>query len=242
MQHTETLAPANTNLLRPRQVDDAKHEIKSLEEQLRSPHIEDKGEVNTKLRRVRKSFEQQAPRPAENPAEEDRMVKRSRQLLTEILEGMPSQEEMRKAPPGAVDKHIRWEKANKAKIVEWKNLQLRLTAGSGDNEVANLERFRPRESSLSMDNAVIPGKQYHLPPHDAGLPVTFTSEQLTFLRAHDPELADMIGSLTNRQRAEVKEAINGIGLANKPKRTISPEHKQKMLEGARRAREAKKQS
>jgi hypothetical protein len=36
---------------------------------------------------------------------------------------MPSQEEMRKAPPGAVDKHMGWEKRNKPKIAEWKNLR-----------------------------------------------------------------------------------------------------------------------
>ena len=34
---------------------------------------------------------------------------RGTELLNTILVGMPSQEEMRKAPPGAVDKHMKWE-------------------------------------------------------------------------------------------------------------------------------------
>ena len=129
-------------LLRPHQVQEAKDEIKSAEEKLKSPHIEDKGEVAKQLRRMSKAFAEQAPQAPINGEEEGRMVARSKSLLSDILVGMPSQEEMRKAPPGAVDKHMKWEKANKLKILEWKNLQLRLTHGE-ESEAAVLERHRP---------------------------------------------------------------------------------------------------
>ncbi len=193
-------------VLRPNQVEDAKNEIKAAEAKLQSPHIEDKGEVAKQLRRLKKSFEDQAPRPAENPDEEGRMVARVRQLENEILVGMPSQEEMRKAPPGAVDKHMKWEKRNKLKILEWKNLKLRLTHGE-ESEAANLEMHRPVGSSLNMDNAHIPGKMMFMPAYDAGLPVTFTDEQLAYLRAANPELAGMLATLNRDQRAEVKEVV-----------------------------------
>ena len=79
-------------LLRPRQVEETKAEIKSMEEKLKSPHTEDKGEVMKQLRRVRQSFEQQVPRGPANGEEEGRMVARSRELLSEIVPAVCSQE------------------------------------------------------------------------------------------------------------------------------------------------------
>ena len=238
MTTAQQLVPNDRSLLAPRQVEDYKGEIASLEEQLKSPHIEDKAEVRTKLIRMRRSFEQQVPHAPENAVVEDQLVKRGRQLLSEIVQGMPSQEEMRKAPPGAVDKHRAWEARNKARIVEWKNIQRRLFAGSGDNERANLERYRPKDSTLSMDNAYIPGKQYHLPPEGAGMPVTFSDEQLSVLRGIDPEIAEMVGSMNNRQRAEVKDAIGGIGLADKP---VLTQDKQAASEAGKRGMAKKRE-
>ena len=240
-------------LLRPHQVEEAASEIKTMEAQLQNPGIEDKAEVHKRLNRVRKSIEAQTPRTPVDGAEEGRMVNRSNQLLAEILPGMCSMEEMRKAPPGAVDKHQKWEKRNKLKILEWKNLQLRLNPG--ESEVANLERHRPTASTLLMDNAFIQGKQFYIPA-GVGSTVTFNDEQMAFLRAMNPEIAGMIGTLTNDQRSQVKQAITGegIGLTPSPasvagkkgaglakaRRVLSAEHKRAMLEGAAKARAAKK--
>jgi hypothetical protein len=206
-------------LLRPHQVEEAKSEIKACEEKLRSPHIEDKGEAAKQLRRLSAQYEQQVPRPPETTDEEGRMVARSRALLSKILVGMPSQEEMRKAPPGAVDKHMSWEKRNKAAIVEWKNLQLRLTHAK-EPEAANLERHRPTSSSLSMDNAHIPGKDFHLPPTMSGLPAAFSDEQLAILELISPGLREQLATLNNADRRTVKDLVEaakgeGIGLAAK---------------------------
>ncbi len=200
-----------TPLLRPEQVSTQRDEIEALESKLQNKHIEDKAEVARQLRRVRKDFETQVPRPPENPVEEDRMVRRARQLLSEITEGMPSQEEMRKSPPGAVEKHREWESRNKPKIMEWKHIMLRVTAGSNDRDAANLEKHRPRTSTLSMDNAQIQGKQIFLPENPDGRGVTFSDAQLALLKSLDPEMAARIGSLSNSQRARVKEIV-GIGL------------------------------
>ena len=237
-------------LLRPHQVEEAASEIKTMEAQLQNPGIEDKAEVHKRLNRVRKSIEAQTPRTPVDGAEEGRMVNRSNQLLAEILPGMCSMEEMRKAPPGAVDKHSKWEKRNKLKILEWKNLQLRLKPG--ESEVANLERHRPTASTLLMDNAFIPGKQFYFGPAGAGLPVAFNAEQIAYLKGLGLE----VGLMDNDQRSQVKQAITGegIGLTPSPasvagskgagrakaKRVLSAEHKRAMLEGAAKARAAKK--
>lgn len=192
-------------LLRPDQVQSAKDEIASLEAKLSNPLIEDKAMVRRQLNNARRLTELQTPRPPQDSAEEGRMVARSRQLIGEILQGMPSQEEMRKAPPGAVDKHMRWEKANKPKILEWKNLQLRLKPGERD--AANLERHRPTGSTLNMDGAQIQGKNFFMPA-TTGPAVVFSDEQLAYLKAMGFEPALM----SNGERQVVKNHISGIGI------------------------------
>lgn len=238
-------------LLRPDQVTNARDEIKSLEAKLTNKHIEDKAEVARQLRRARQDFESQTPRAPEGD-EEGRMVKRSKELLAEILVGMPSQEEMRKAPPGAVNKHLAWEQRNKARIQEWKHINLRLTAGSNDRDAANLEKHRPTGSTLNMDNAQIPGKQFFM-PETTSPAVVFSDEQIALLKALDPGLAERLSTLTNNQRAQVKEIV-GIGLEapsaavtaghlgaerKKAKRVLSEEQKAKMQAG-RKAKKAAK--
>lgn len=153
------------NLLRPNQVVELEGEKKRLEAQLTHPDS-DKGAVQGQLRRLRIQLDKQTPRELQGK-EKDSIVAEQKQLLDSILEGMPSREEMRKAPPGAVDKHMKWEKRNKEAIIRWKNNELRLNAGSEDVEIANLEKYRPTASTLNMHNAFIPGTQYFMPPNGA---------------------------------------------------------------------------
>lgn len=233
-------------LYRPDQLQSAKEEVKSLEAKLSNPLIQDKGEVGKQLRRARHVLELQTPIPPVDGAEEGRMVARSKSLLNDILQGMPSHEEMRKSPPGAIDKHRSWESRNKKKILEWKNLQLRLTSGTGDREVANLERHRPKTSSLNMDSAFIQGKNFFM-PDTQGPAVTFNDAQLGLLRQLSPQLADAIALMSNEDRSKVKDTISGIGLADpeasaegkrgadkrteRKKRTLSPAHKAALAAG-----------
>jgi len=151
-----------TNLLRPNQREEMQSEKKVLENKMKNPYIHDKGAVNTQLRKLSNQLETQVPKPY-NPNEVDSMVKKEKDLREKILNGMPSQEEMRKSPPGAVGKHMAWEKRNKGKLLAWKETRLRLEPESTDPDIANFERYRPVTNSLNMDNAHIPGKQYYLP-------------------------------------------------------------------------------
>lgn len=227
-------------LLRPKQVEDLKSEIASAEAKMGDKNIQDKGEARKQWMRLKKNLDDQAPRPPQSGKEEGDLVKREKSLLDEILEGMPSQEEMRKAPPGAVDKHVGWERRNKPKILEWKNIRLRLRPGEA--EAANLERYRPRDSTLNMDNAYVQGKSINI-PEAVGVTVTFNETELQQIKAKAPEIADMLGLMTNEQRAKAKEMLKDRGVfgkIEKAKRSMSPEHKAKLIEGARRARESRK--
>lgn len=210
MEPSPSLAPNNRIYLGPDQVEQAREEIKALEAKLLSPHIQDKGAARSQLIRVRQQTESQAPKPPENAVEEGRLVERERILRAEIVESMCSQEEMRKSPPGAVDKFNKGENspAVKRKIVEWKNIRLRIMPG--EREAANIERFRPVSSSLNMDNAVIPGRQFYMPPGDLTVAVVFSDDELAKLRQLKPSLADGVGAMSNDQRALVKELLESF--------------------------------
>jgi len=201
----ETQAFDTKPLLRPAQLDEMRNQVKIAEAKLTNPAIQDKGEARKQLLRARATLESQTPRPPVDTTEEGRMAAREKQLRDEVLAGMPSQEEMRKAPPGAVDKHMGWEKRNKAKILEWKNLRLRLMPG--EREAANLERYRPVASSLSMDNAVVQGKAIYI-PENVGSTVTFSDEEIAHLKDLKPGLAETVALMTNDQRQVVKEMLN----------------------------------
>jgi hypothetical protein len=233
---TKTVPP----LLRKDQVEDMQDELRAAEQKIRSPNfLGDKSAVAEQLNSLRHQLERQAPKPYGSD-EIDAALKREAELRGQWTQGMLSQEEMRKCPPGAVDRHRSWEKKNMARIEEWQNIQRRLNADNEDRESASIEMFRPTQSTMNMHNALIPGKQFYLGPADAGLPVTFSNDQLAVLRTLNPQLADMLGSLSNVDRAKVKDTIGGIGLSAEPKkakRTLSPEHKAAMLAG-RKAKKA----
>ncbi len=193
------------NLLRPHQVAEMSDEKKNLEKAIASPHVREKGEAVQALRRISKQLETQTP-TSFNGKELDNAVRREAQLREELLAGMPSQEEMRKSPPGAVGKHMEWEKRNKAKLQEWKNLKLRINVGTSDPDIANFERFRPKNSTLNMDNAVVSGTQYFM-PETTSPTTTFNDDELATLRELAPELAAKVAMLSNAQRAEVKAIV-----------------------------------
>lgn len=201
----------HVSYLRPDQIIEIENEIKVCQGKLTSPYIQDKGEVNEQLRRMKGQLETQAPKPyREN--EIDAAVKRERVLRKDWQTGMLSQEEMRKCPAGAPDAHRAWEKAKKRAIFEWQNIMRRLNVGTDDTEVCSIERFRPVASTMGMHDALIPGKIMVLPPEGAGPTVTFSAEQIAVLKELAPEVAGKLATLGNDERAHVKEALGGIGL------------------------------
>jgi len=151
------------HLLRPNQREEMQADKRGLENSLKSPNLQDRSTATRQLRVLNKQLEEQSPK-AFSEDEIDGKVKREKQLKKDILEGMPSQEEMRKSPPGAVGKHQSWEKRTKQKMLEWKNIMLRLNHDSSDPDIANFEKHRPVSSTMNMDNARIPGQQFFMSP------------------------------------------------------------------------------
>lgn len=219
---SEVFQESTNSLFRPHQVEQSKDEIKRLENTLNAPphvaaQIQDRGEMTRQLRSLRRNLDQQAPKPYEI-SEKDSAVARSEQLKAEILQGMPTQAEMRRNPAGAVDKHRKWEKRNKPKILEWKNIQLRRHAGGDLDElpdskdVANFERYRPADASheLNMHAEQIPGRMQFGPAPGTGPATVFSSEETDALKAIDPEIASQLVVMNNEQRASVKAFMQNV--------------------------------
>jgi hypothetical protein len=203
-------------LLRPAQVERTVEERETLKKQLQNPAIEDKGPVMTQLRNLEKTFAMQAPKAFQG-WEIDAAVKEEKALREKMLDGMPSHEEMRKNPPGAVDKHMAWEKKNKPLLERWKNIKLRLNVGNPAEDIANFEMYRPRQSTLNMDNAQISGSMTFLPPEGAGSAVTFSSAQIELLKQLAPEMANKLALLNKEQRAQIKAILNDAKPAEETK-------------------------
>ena len=209
-QETPKPIPAVPNLLRPQQVLDNQDEAKRIEYTLKQPNIQDPGLATRQLRNIRESLERFTPRPYD-AASVDEAARQEETLRAEIVDGMCTQEEMRRCPPGAVDKHRKWEAKNKAKILAWKHLVLRLNAGTDDRDVANIEKLRPKGGSMNMDNAVVPVQTtYQLPPAGAAPPTVFNEQEVQAVAGLDLELAGQLALLDNDQRAKVKDIIRDL--------------------------------
>lgn len=154
------------NYLRYNQRQDLCEERDRIQDALSDPNakLQDRPSANREVRRINEMLETQTP-PELKGDELDRAVKRERELREELIAAMPSAEQMRKKPDGAVEIHRAFERAYKPKILEWKNLRLTIHRDDPNQDVANLELYRPhtKPTQLSMASAEIPGKLFSLP-------------------------------------------------------------------------------
>lgn len=167
-------------LLRPRQAADLTEEVRRIDNMLKLPASQLVGVDIPAAIRQRNNMQAQLDElsPGAIPSSERDEARRAElELREQISQGMPTAQEMRRNPPGAVDKHRAWEKRSKRKILEWKNLRLRMhqtgmlgAVPADATDIANVETFRPVHSSheLSMDGAQIPAeRETYLPPRIA---------------------------------------------------------------------------
>lgn len=235
-------------LLKPQQVADTKQEILNLKHQLTEPGLQDPGFVRKQVVALEGTLATRTPQPFSS-SEIDAASKREVELRTVMVEdGMPTSAELRRNPPGSVQKLLGWEKRNKPRLSEWRYLRKRLAAGSGDNNVASLEPFRPKGGSheLAMDGAQIPGKQFSRSAVTPTPGAVMTEAEAEKLQEVDPDLRGMIGTLDGEQRVKVLELVRRLLNAEEApkapagKRKLSPEHKAKMAAGRLKAAEARK--
>jgi hypothetical protein len=248
------------NVLHPRQVSELTEEKRRLERVFEAPsyvraQLQDGGaNIAKQIREVDRVLAQ-SPRPYGNE-DIDAAHRAEAELRANWLEGMPTQAEMRRNPPGAVDRHRRWEKAKKNAVLKWKQVRRRLHATgvsvdrlSDESDISNIEMYRPAggPQELSMDNAQIPVQRtVHLPPVGAGPTAVMSDEDGELLGRLDPELRESMAVLDNDARARVLEYVRSIkdgvppAADAAPKKrgrkkgsTLSPEARQRSAERLR---------
>jgi len=166
---TERAPRKQRRLFRPHEAAQVAEDKRSCERAMRDTNVLDKPAVHRALKRLGKMEEEHSV-PQLTPQQKDQAKKRILELEGKMKNGMLSHEEMRRNPPGAVDQNIWWEKQNKRRVNEWKNLQLALNAGIPDDQardLVNVERLRPRVSHLNMAGAQIPATTAFSFPSDA---------------------------------------------------------------------------
>lgn len=156
--------PTDKVLLRPHQMINYQKELQECDVDLKNPRIQDRGNLRKRKRLLQKQYDDQAPRPITDPLVRDKVARRIKGLEDQIRIGMPTEEEMRKATNHTVEQHRRWERANKSKILEWRNLSRQLHTDQSDPDtwdrsLGDTERLRPHSVGQSryVSDALIPG-------------------------------------------------------------------------------------
>ena len=103
----------------------------------------DRAQINRQIAHVDAQIREHTPSRISGPSK-DRLASESKELAEKIKQGMPTRDEMMKPShnPGAIDKHIRWEKANAANIAQYKMIQRQLNPG--DRSAGSVENLRSR--------------------------------------------------------------------------------------------------
>ena len=108
------------------------------------------------IRAMEDDLEENSPPVLSGPTR-DALLVRQRELREKIKDGMLTHEEMRRNPPGAVDRHRKWEAQNTDRILEYKNVCRALEPDSDAKDLASVEVFRPSRPFQYNSNAQIAG-------------------------------------------------------------------------------------
>lgn len=149
------------NYLRWTQREETKDEIGKLQTVLEDPiarkAITDIGRVTRRIAGLRRDLKTQSPAPL-TASQRDKANKLNRLCREHFTQGMPTDEQMRRKPPGAVDHHRAWDEASKSSVLYWKATQILLHPESKDVDLCNIERFRPSPHTRNLDvDGQIPG-------------------------------------------------------------------------------------
>ena len=152
---------AGVPYLRKNQLERMESEEKRLVSSLNDPGVRDKEDAARSLQRLRHQRDRQTA-PAMTPLEKDKVVRLEQELLADLKVAVPSDQEMRHMPSGAVERHIDWEDRiqgplkmkNRRKIHVWKNLRVLLGLSP------NFEPHRPQTSKLNLEDSFIPTRNF----------------------------------------------------------------------------------
>lgn len=197
-------------------------EKKMHEEQLKNPFVQDKGPALRSIQNIDRLLRDQAPEPTVPGSVRDALKAERDRLREKIRQGMPTKEQMRRCGPNDVYEHMNWERVNKPDILRYKNVCRQLEPDNPNNDLANIEAFRPemgtaRTSGLQTDAIVSGHMGYQSHAAQENWPL-------------DPPANTALEQTKRAQPA-----------AKKMRRALTEAEKQAKRENLARAREAKRQ-
>lgn len=206
--------------LRPDEVDTLEHEIQGIDAQLQGPdfirqRIQDIRGQTQRARQLKGQLESQRPQPY-HETRVDSAVKREVELRETIKQGMPTSREQRHNPAGNVDKHMGWEKRNKANIREWKNIRRRLVEGGqldDGRDVANVESLRPAAGHAqegNLDNCAVPRKVISMPSAGPAVTNGVSDEEYERVKAEARALQAEIDQLKAKKAPGAKDRLPSV--------------------------------
>ena len=143
----------DVNYLRFEQREEHRQDIDEVESVLNDPARRKQVQNPSKLRQQtdlrKRNLERQTP-PKLTGSQQDKLARLERVALSAFTENMPTREDMRHRPPGVVDHHEAWEKANKRTVILWKRTRLLLNPESRERDLCNIEIHRPSSTTRSL--------------------------------------------------------------------------------------------
>lgn len=143
----------DVNYMRFEQRDEHERDIAEVESVLSDParrkQVQNPGRLVQQTAQRKRNLLLQTPPPL-TPSQRTKIDRLEKLAQAAFTDGMPTQEEMRHRPPGAVDHHMSWERDNKRAIVIWKRCRLLNNPQSRERDLCNIERFRPSVQTRSF--------------------------------------------------------------------------------------------
>ena len=199
------------------QIEEMAQEKQRLDSMMKAPphisnQVQDRAQVYTTLKKIDKSLASDTATPYTGE-QLDKAVAREKELREKFTAKMPTAAEMRRNPPGAVDKQLAFEEQCGKDVAEWKNIRRRLYVSGvlpsnvSERSMSNIELFRPVGGSgeLPMDGAQIPQTKtfYGL----GGRSTPFKEDELAVLKLLAPSVYEKLALMSADERDAVKEAL-----------------------------------
>jgi len=134
-------------------------EIVELERMLENPVTKPKnpGQYLQRIKAQKHDLESQTPPPL-TAGQRDKIQKLVELCKASFQEGMLTQEEYRRNPPGAVDAHTAWDRAKKPHVLLYKRGMQLLHPHSEAMDLTNIEKFRPATPTRNLHlDGQVPG-------------------------------------------------------------------------------------
>lgn len=164
-----------TRFLRPKERKQREQEKADIEGVLKAPAWMTKDlteqarqRLHSRSRSLDDELEEHSPPPVSGETK-DALHVRLKILEEDIRGGMPTQEVMRRNPPGAVDMHDKWMKRTKDMQIERKNILKVLDPDNDDKDYCSVEMLRPSGITPDMAATYMMGAQ--IPGHFAMTPL-----------------------------------------------------------------------